>query len=314
MSSSAPGGGNAAAPGDSVILEEEIDPNYVPTDDEIKEYAKWLGMDLDKDGDLFWIAKEGLKAPLPENWKPCKTVDTEEIYYFNFFSGESTWDHPCDEYYRKLYEEEKKKKLTESKARNDKVKQQAKQDVAQLLGKDAKTKRRKSSSGSAGGAAAASAQKTTVTELGSLIDSPRASGFDRKPLPDIGRSLPAPATAAAPAAVAREPNSSSRGRARSPRSDSESNDSGTEAGAVSGGGRLGKRLSGHLVASVPAGDVSSSSTQRAGGESKSNGSTTAAAADRRTTVMAPGVTPPPLPRRSPSPSRDGSSSTHQQQQ
>lgn len=38
-----------------------------------------------------------LQAPLPENWKPCKTTDTEEIYYFNFASGQSTWDHPCDE-------------------------------------------------------------------------------------------------------------------------------------------------------------------------------------------------------------------------
>lgn len=38
-----------------------------------------------------------LQAPLPENWKPCMTTDTEEIYYFNFASGQSTWDHPCDE-------------------------------------------------------------------------------------------------------------------------------------------------------------------------------------------------------------------------
>ena len=26
------------------------------------EYAKWLGMDLEKDVDMFWIAREGLKA------------------------------------------------------------------------------------------------------------------------------------------------------------------------------------------------------------------------------------------------------------
>lgn len=52
-----------------------------------------------------------IKAPLPKNWKPCKTKDTEDIYYFNFSSGESTWDHPCDGYYKSLYEEEKKKKL-----------------------------------------------------------------------------------------------------------------------------------------------------------------------------------------------------------
>lgn len=55
--------------------------------DEVREYAKWLGMELEDDRDLFWIAKEGLKAPLPDNWKPCKTVDTDEIYYFNFATG-----------------------------------------------------------------------------------------------------------------------------------------------------------------------------------------------------------------------------------
>lgn len=32
------------------------------------------------------------------------------MYYFNFQSGESVWDHPCDEYYRKLYDEEKQRR------------------------------------------------------------------------------------------------------------------------------------------------------------------------------------------------------------
>jgi len=97
---------------DSIVLEEEIDPNYVPSEPEVVEYAKWMGMDLDKDQDLFWIAREGLMAPLPKDWKPCKTKDTEDIYYFNFTTGDSTWDHPCDGYYKRLYEEEKKKKET----------------------------------------------------------------------------------------------------------------------------------------------------------------------------------------------------------
>lgn len=42
---------------DSVVLEEEIDPNYVPSEAEVLEYAKWLGMDLEKDQDLIWISK-----------------------------------------------------------------------------------------------------------------------------------------------------------------------------------------------------------------------------------------------------------------
>ena len=48
--------------GDSIVLAEEMDQNYTPTDDEITDYAKWLGMDPDMDRHLFWIASEGLKV------------------------------------------------------------------------------------------------------------------------------------------------------------------------------------------------------------------------------------------------------------
>ncbi|GBG26350.1 Centrosomal protein of 164 kDa [Hondaea fermentalgiana] len=83
---------------DSVVLEEEIDPDYSPTREECLDYGKWLGMSFPEDEELLWIAREGLKAPLPEHWKPCRTLDTNEI---------SSWDHPCDSFYRNLYEEEK---------------------------------------------------------------------------------------------------------------------------------------------------------------------------------------------------------------
>merc|ERR1711988_961065 len=109
------GAGRMAAQGESVVLEEAIDENYEPTEEEILEYAKWLGMDENQDKHLFWIAREGLKAPLPEHWKPCKTQEGE-IYYFNFSTGDSVWDHPCDEYYRKQYEEEKSKPKKEQRS------------------------------------------------------------------------------------------------------------------------------------------------------------------------------------------------------
>lgn len=76
---------------------------------EIVDYAKWLGMDLEAEKDLMWIAREGLKAPLPEHWKPCKTPGTGDIYYFNFQTGDSVWEHPCDEHYKSLYAAEKAK-------------------------------------------------------------------------------------------------------------------------------------------------------------------------------------------------------------
>jgi hypothetical protein len=59
-----------------------------------------------------------VQAPLPKDWKPCKQRDSEEIYYFNFETAESSWDHPCDGYYKRIYEEEKKKKEINKKAKH----------------------------------------------------------------------------------------------------------------------------------------------------------------------------------------------------
>jgi len=39
---------------------------------EINEYAEYLGMDLVKDKKYVSIAKEGLKASIPEDWKSCQ--------------------------------------------------------------------------------------------------------------------------------------------------------------------------------------------------------------------------------------------------
>ena len=117
------GGGIDSSSGDALMadgfefLEEELDENYEPTAEEIEEYAKYLGMDLQADRNLFYIAKEGLKAPLPGPWKPCKSPDGA-IYYYNFDTKEIQKDHPCDDYYRKYYLNEKQ---LQTKKREEKV-------------------------------------------------------------------------------------------------------------------------------------------------------------------------------------------------
>ena len=104
--------------GDQLILEEDYDENYEPTEQEIKEYATdVLGLSLTSDADFMWIARQGIKEPLPPEWKPIQDV-SGDIYYFNFENGQSMWDHPCDEYYRGLYLQEKKKKKERSKSRD----------------------------------------------------------------------------------------------------------------------------------------------------------------------------------------------------
>ncbi|DBA01843.1 TPA: hypothetical protein N0F65_002959 [Lagenidium giganteum] len=106
------------------VIEEEIDPSYEPTEKEVVAYAAWLGMDVEADNDLLWIARAGLREPMPENWKICKKIDTNETFYYHIVTGDSTTDNPCDEVassshlsamsleiYRNLLKEHKRKRL-----------------------------------------------------------------------------------------------------------------------------------------------------------------------------------------------------------
>jgi len=103
-----------------LILEEEYDENYQPTEQEIFEYAQSIGIDPIREKDLLFIAREGIVAPLPADWKPCQDA-SGDIYYFNFQTGDSVWDHPCDDYYRNMVLEEKRRRTamgTSSKKEN----------------------------------------------------------------------------------------------------------------------------------------------------------------------------------------------------
>jgi len=92
------------------LVLEEIEGDYKPREEEIKEYALYLGMNLEEDKDLLWIAEKGLTASVPKPWKPCRTAEGN-IYYFNFVTGQSSWEHPFDEESKKLYKKEKEKKI-----------------------------------------------------------------------------------------------------------------------------------------------------------------------------------------------------------
>ncbi len=44
---------------------EVLDP---PSEEEVKAYAEYLGMDPEEDKDLLYIATWALEAPVPEGW------------------------------------------------------------------------------------------------------------------------------------------------------------------------------------------------------------------------------------------------------
>jgi len=91
-----------------VLRGMQVDQSFVPTEGEIDEYADWLGMDKETEADLRWIAKEALQALLPGPWQPCEAGD--EVFYFNSETGQSVWEHPCDQHYMALLAAERRKK------------------------------------------------------------------------------------------------------------------------------------------------------------------------------------------------------------
>ncbi|KAG9405901.1 hypothetical protein AC1031_003817 [Aphanomyces cochlioides] len=67
----------------------------------VREHAKTLGLDPDKEPQYLWIVEEALSAPLPPNWEQGET-DDGTIYYFNSETDESIWEHPMDSHYSEM--------------------------------------------------------------------------------------------------------------------------------------------------------------------------------------------------------------------
>ncbi|KAF1791569.1 hypothetical protein GQ600_15831 [Phytophthora cactorum] len=184
--------------GDSIVLEEEIDPNYEPTEKEVLEYATWLGMDLEAERDLFWIAREGLKARGVMEFRSLLVAD--KLYGRCLFhcglpqcAGSASREleamqdnghgrnllfqlcHWPKHFYRNLYEEHKKKRHTKGAQETDE-KKKAKEDVAELLGRKSGGKKKKG--------ALAKAEPLSGPTLGG-----KANPLDKKPLPGLSGRL-----------------------------------------------------------------------------------------------------------------------------
>ena len=128
-----PGGEDVAVDlPDNIIEELDIPPpaNAEPTMEEIEQYAEYMGLNLEDEEDrqYIWLLREGLKAPMPPDWKKYRMMDSDDSFYFNGRTGESVWDHPCDIYYKKLLEEEKVK--TKKKKEEEKKKKAAQKKTA----------------------------------------------------------------------------------------------------------------------------------------------------------------------------------------
>jgi hypothetical protein len=71
---------------------------------EIRDYAEYIGLDLVTFPELSWIAEEGLHSPIPKDWVVVK--NDQGHYFQHTVSGATQSDHPMDEHYRRVGERE----------------------------------------------------------------------------------------------------------------------------------------------------------------------------------------------------------------
>merc|ERR1719231_1062408 len=92
------------------VLGELVSANvkFRSAPEDVLEYAVYLGMQLDEDKDLLWIADQALQAEDPEGWSQCESPNGD-LYYVNQVTMQVLWQHPLDYQYQQTSLEEKKK-------------------------------------------------------------------------------------------------------------------------------------------------------------------------------------------------------------
>ena len=89
-----------STPADAIAWSDENE--WEPTPHDVLEYARFLGATPDecaRDGRMLEVARRGLCAALPPNWRPCKAPDGKR-FYFDASVGTSQWEHPSDAIFR----------------------------------------------------------------------------------------------------------------------------------------------------------------------------------------------------------------------
>ena len=72
----------------------------------LMQMAAYLGMDLQRDHNLLWIAQCALKEPPSQGWDEVRMADGKS-YFVHRESGQTAWRLPSVEKYRQMYERER---------------------------------------------------------------------------------------------------------------------------------------------------------------------------------------------------------------
>ncbi|XP_023226032.1 interaptin-like isoform X2 [Centruroides sculpturatus] len=102
------------------ILKEVTETVTDISDEDVTIYAQQLGIDVLNEKHLFWIARKGLETPLPKPWCPVED-EKGRIYYYNYETDNSSWEHPADSYFREIVKQERERQASNKQFTNTSI-------------------------------------------------------------------------------------------------------------------------------------------------------------------------------------------------
>ena len=122
-------------------------------------FAHHLGVDIDTEDALLYIAREALET-MPDGWELGVSPEGDENagipYFFNVATGDSVWEHPLDAVYKQRVKDERAKRLAAKASRS------SQKEATPIRGGGGAAK--KGGDTSAASAAAAGAAKASTRE------------------------------------------------------------------------------------------------------------------------------------------------------
>jgi Protein kinase domain/Leucine Rich repeat len=76
-----------------------------PSNAQVRQMARELGMSLPQDKHLLWIAREALTTTVPKQWRVCQTDGV--VYYLNIETGRCQFNDPAPDHFKQLYKTER---------------------------------------------------------------------------------------------------------------------------------------------------------------------------------------------------------------
>ncbi|XP_055695732.1 trichohyalin isoform X2 [Lutzomyia longipalpis] len=97
----------------SSALPKEVFDVLEPTQKEIVDYARKIGINPEKEPHLLPIARDGLLQTLPYDWQPYYNKQKKAYYYLNVITKEMQYEHPLDVIYKGLVEKARRQGLSD---------------------------------------------------------------------------------------------------------------------------------------------------------------------------------------------------------